>query len=129
MIPTHRLFAIALVACAALLGCAHGPSAPQPEARFTIAVIPDTQNYVKYGKNQANFHIMTEWLRTHAESCRIQTDLHEGDFVEQNDVAVLVSTGDRFVLHPDPTSIRRPESVRGVLPHIRGTVPPGSFYF
>jgi hypothetical protein len=54
---------------------------------WTIAVIPDTQNYAKFLKNQENFHLMTEWLRQHIEPWNIQAVLHEGDFVEQNHIA------------------------------------------
>lgn len=53
---------------------------------WTIAVIPDTQNYAKFLKNQKNFDVMTEWLRQHIEPWNIQAVLHEGDFVEQNDI-------------------------------------------
>jgi len=54
---------------------------------WSLAVIPDTQNYTKFARNQASFHVMTEWLRDHAEAWNIQAVLHEGDFVEQNDIA------------------------------------------
>ncbi len=52
--PTRRA-AIAVVALA-LAGCATAPSAgkaPAPETRFTIAVIPDTQNYMDYTHQKA----------------------------------------------------------------------------
>ena len=54
---------------------------------WTIAVIPDTQNYAKYLKNQPNFDLMTDWIAKHIEPWNIQAVLHEGDFVEQNDIA------------------------------------------
>ena len=72
-----------------------GPPAPVlvdpdrgPGGGWTIAVIPDTQNYAKYAKNQAHFVRMTRWLAEHLESWNIRAVLHEGDFVEQNDIAV-----------------------------------------
>ncbi len=58
-----------------------------PGGGWTIAVIPDTQNYAKYAKNQAHFARMTRWLAEHLEAWNIRAVLHEGDFVEQNDIA------------------------------------------
>lgn len=55
---------------------------------WTMLVFPDTQNYAKYGKNQANFDRMCRWVAEHREAWRIRLALHEGDFVEQNDIAV-----------------------------------------
>ena len=60
---------------------------PKDRKSWSLAVIPDTQNYTKFGKNQANFHIITEWLRDHAKVWNLQAVLHEGDLVEQNDIA------------------------------------------
>lgn len=73
---------------------AGGPAAPAlpdpargPGGGWTIAVIPDTQNYAKYAKNQANFARMTRWLADHLDAWNIRAVLHEGDFVEQNGIA------------------------------------------
>jgi hypothetical protein len=67
------------------------PTLPKPEEGiaegWTICVLPDTQNYAKYGKNQAHFQRMTEWVVKHREAWKIQLVLHEGDFVEQNNIA------------------------------------------
>lgn len=54
---------------------------------WSLAIIPDTQNYSKFARNQPSFHVMTEWLRDHAKVWNILAVLHEGDFVEQNDIA------------------------------------------
>ena len=67
------------------------PVLPKPEEGiaegWTICVLPDTQNYAKYGKNQAHFQRMTEWVVKHRNAWNIQLVLHEGDFVEQNNIA------------------------------------------
>ena len=55
---------------------------------WTIAVLPDTQNYAKFGKNQQHFERMTDWLLEHLDAWKIKLVMHEGDFVEQNDIAV-----------------------------------------
>ena len=59
-----------------------------PGAGWTIAVFPDTQNYAKYAKNQAHFDLMTRWVKEHRQAWNIGLVMHEGDFVEQNNIAV-----------------------------------------
>lgn len=51
-----------------------------------MVVFPDTQNYAKYGKNQANFERMCGWVEQHLDAWRIGLVMHEGDFVEQNNI-------------------------------------------
>jgi hypothetical protein len=53
---------------------------------WTVAVIPDTQNYAKYAKNQPHFERMCRWLAENLERWRIRLVLHEGDLVEQNNI-------------------------------------------
>lgn len=55
---------------------------------WSMLVFPDTQNYAKYAKNQANFDRMCRWVAENREAWRIRLALHEGDLVEQNDIAV-----------------------------------------
>lgn len=55
---------------------------------WSMLIFPDTQNYAKYGKNQANFDRMCRWVAENREAWRIRVALHEGDLVEQNDIAV-----------------------------------------
>lgn len=59
-----------------------------PGAGWTIALFPDTQNYAKYAKNQPHFDRMTQWVHDHRAAWNIGLVMHEGDFVEQNDIAV-----------------------------------------
>ncbi|SHJ44067.1 Calcineurin-like phosphoesterase [Rubritalea squalenifaciens DSM 18772] len=53
---------------------------------WSMVVLPDTQNYAKFAKNQQHFDLMTEWIRDHIGAWNIKAVLHEGDFVEQNDI-------------------------------------------
>jgi len=57
-----------------------------PGSGYTIAIIPDTQNYAKFAKNQPIFQLMTDWLLRHRHAWNIQYALHVGDLVEQNDI-------------------------------------------
>jgi hypothetical protein len=60
------------------------PFAPSPDAAWSMAIIPDSQNYVKAFEHRAKFTQMTEWIRDHREQFKIQVVLHEGDIVNNN---------------------------------------------
>jgi len=84
-----------LLAAPFFVASARGAEAPKlvdpvagPGAGWTIAVFPDTQNYAKYAKNQAHFELMTKWVKEHRQAWNIGLVMHEGDFVEQNNIAV-----------------------------------------
>jgi hypothetical protein len=85
---------------------------------WSLAVIPDTQNYSKYGKNQANFHLMTEWLRDHAEAWKVQAVLQEGDLVEQNDIAEGGGRG-----YGDQNARSQWDCARSAMAKLDGVVP------
>jgi hypothetical protein len=60
------------------------PFAPSPDAAWSIAVIPDSQNYVKSSIHAAKFNQQTEWIRDNREAYRIQLVMQEGDLVNNN---------------------------------------------
>lgn len=66
----------------------HLPTDPSRGIRagWTMVVFPDTQNYAKYQRNQAHFERMCRWVDQHLDAWRIGLVLHEGDFVEQNNI-------------------------------------------
>lgn len=54
------------------------------EKSWTIAVIPDTQYYVRSAKDAPLFTEMTEWLAKNRKKYNIQMVLHVGDIVDAN---------------------------------------------
>ncbi|QDV73913.1 lamin tail domain-containing protein [Botrimarina mediterranea] len=60
------------------------PFAPSPDAAWSMAVIPDSQNYSKSSIHAGKFTQMTEWVRDNREAYNIQVVLHEGDIVNNN---------------------------------------------
>ena len=60
------------------------PFVPSPDAAWSIAVIPDSQNYVKSSIHAAKFTQMTEWIRDNREAYNIQLVMQEGDLVNNN---------------------------------------------
>lgn len=89
-----------------------------PGEGWTVLMFPDTQNYAKYAKNQANFELMTRWVADHAKAWNIGLGLHPGDLVEQNDIAVGGGRG-----FGDQASDSQWASARRALATLHGVVP------
>ncbi|MBI1249752.1 serine/threonine protein phosphatase [bacterium] len=85
---------------------------------WTMVVFPDTQNYAKYGKNQKNFVRMCQWVEQHLDAWRIGLVMHEGDFVEQNNIAEGGGTG-----WGDQPSVSQWESAKRALSQLENKVP------
>lgn len=98
----------------------HLPADPSRGIRegWTIAVFPDTQNYAKYGKNQKNFERMCQWVLEHLDAWRIGLVMHEGDFVEQNNIAEGGGRG-----WGDQHSESQWQSAKRALARLEGQVP------
>ena len=55
---------------------------------WTLIMLPDPQSYVKFGRNQGIFELMTGWVSENIEPLNIQMVLCTGDLVEQNEMVV-----------------------------------------
>lgn len=78
-----------------LLGCFQSFSQNQPEApklsnqgSYTWILLPDVQSYQKFGRNQALFQLMTDWIIDQKDELNIKLVLCVGDLVEQNNLLV-----------------------------------------
>ena len=85
----NPLMKILLAAClsfplTAPLFAQDSPSDRPSEKSWTIAVIPDTQYYVRSSKDAPLFTEMTEWLAKNRKKYNIQMVLHVGDIVDDN---------------------------------------------
>lgn len=60
------------------------PKLENPDS-WSIILLPDPQNYVKYGRNQPIFDLMTAWIAENIDSLNVKMVLCTGDMVEQND--------------------------------------------
>lgn len=61
------------------------PFTPTPGALWSMAVVPDTQNYVKNSAHTAKLDQMIQWIHDNRSPWNIQVALHEGDIVNNND--------------------------------------------
>lgn len=80
----QRLGVSAASLVVSVAGCHATPEdRPSPES-WTIAVIPDTQYYVRSARDAPLFTEMTEWLVKNRSRYKIQMVLHVGDIVDEN---------------------------------------------
>ena len=94
-----------------------------PGEGWSMVVFPDTQNYAKFAKNQANFELMTRWVADHVGAWNLKLGLHVGDFVEQNDIAVGGGRGwgDQNSAEQWASAKRAMSVLDGVLPVVCAT--------
>jgi len=132
----HRTWLGGAASLAATSPFAHGlhaDNAPAPvlpqnpnkgiDAGWSMVVFPDTQNYAKYGKNQEHFVRMCRWVAEHADAWRIKLALHEGDLVEQNNIAEGGGRGygDQHSESQWTSSRRALSQLYGIMPVLHGT--------
>lgn len=60
------------------------PPALSAPGAWTMVLFPDTQNYVKYERNQPLLDLMAGWVVENRNKLNVQLALHVGDMVEQN---------------------------------------------
>src|SRR5680860_1178286 len=61
------------------------PTLSSPDS-WTMVLLPDPQTYVKFGRNQPLFELMTAWISENIDTLNIKMVLCTGDLVEQNEM-------------------------------------------
>lgn len=61
---------------------------------WSLVLVPDVQNYVKYYQNQPILDVMNQWISAHVEKLNIKMVLCVGDLVEQDQVILPGHDGD-----------------------------------
>jgi len=85
-----KLLMILVFACCFYNGiyAQSGQAKLENEDSWTMIVLPDPQNYIKFEQNQPVFSLMTRWIKQNKETLNIELVLCEGDLVQQNNIAV-----------------------------------------
>ncbi|HEX5472073.1 MAG TPA: lamin tail domain-containing protein [Lacipirellulaceae bacterium] len=73
---------------------AQTPFTPSPDAAWSMVIMPDTQNYVKWADYQSILTGTTTWIRDNRDAYKIQAVLQEGDIVN-NDNTNNPTSGDQ----------------------------------
>lgn len=91
------------------------------EKSFTVILIPDIQNYVKYNRNQPILELMTKWIATNTDSLNTKMVLCVGDLVEQNDIINNGHDGDQTGQKQWEAAARAFGHLDGIVPYIAAT--------
>lgn len=62
---------------------------------WSVIVIPDIQNYVKWGYNQPLLELMTAWIEENIDTLNVKMVLCTGDLIEENDLLNPASDGNQ----------------------------------
>jgi hypothetical protein len=92
------------------------PKLSDPKS-WTMVLLPDPQTYVKFGRNQPIFELMTGWVSENIDSLNIKLVLCTGDLVEQNDLP------NPDVKAGNQTSTQQWEAVAQAFGRLDGKVP------
>jgi hypothetical protein len=128
MMNTSRYISLLLLAVLLLQrpSLCHGQDSyrkPTLENRnsWSLILLPDPQNYVKYGRNQPILDLMTEWIYENIDSLNIRMVLCTGDLVEQNDRINRGFSGNRSSQRQWEAIARSMGILDGQVPYITAT--------
>ena len=93
----------------------------QDEKSFSMILVPDPQNYVKFAANQPLFELQTAWIAQNIERLNIKAALFTGDMVEQN--GKLISAAIPYENNGDQTGRQQWEAVSRALARLDNRIP------
>ncbi|MCW3166975.1 metallophosphoesterase [Chryseobacterium sp. 09-1422] len=86
------------------------------EKSWSVILIPDTQNYVKWNRNQPVLDLMVRWIEDNISNLNIKMVCQVGDLVEHNDILNQGYDGDQ-------SADDQWKSVQSILRRLNGKVP------
>lgn len=93
----------------------------EEKGSWSLIMIPDVQNYVKWGRNQAVLDLMTAWVEENIDTLNIKMVMCAGDLVEQNDIINRGEDGDQSAQRQWETVARAFARLDGKVPYITAT--------
>lgn len=88
---------------------------------FTVIMLPDIQNYVKWGTNQPILDLMSAWIDNNIDSLNIKMVLCMGDLVNNNEKIMNDYDGDQTTEQQWKAAARAFERFNGKIPYIAAT--------
>jgi len=88
---------------------------------WSIVMIPDIQNYVKYNRNQPILDLMMRWVEDNVDSLNVKMVICVGDLVEQNDIINNGHDGDQSGQKQWETAASAFARLNGKVPYIAAT--------
>lgn len=82
---------------------------------WSVIMIPDIQNYVKWGQNQPILDLMMRWVEHHIDSLNIEMVIAVGDLIQNNEKLAIDYDGDQ-------SSQRQWDAAAGAFDRLNGKV-------
>lgn len=96
------------------------PALEQKES-WSLIMMPDVQNYVKWGRNQPILDLMMAWIEENVDSLNIKMVVCTGDLVEQNDIINNGHDGDQSAQRQWEVVTNSFSRLDGKVPYIAAT--------
>lgn len=93
----------------------------EQKGSWSLIMIPDVQNYVKWGRNQPILDLMTAWIEENIDSLNIKMVVCTGDLVEQNDIINRGYDGDQSAQRQWEVVANSFSKLDGKVPYITAT--------
>lgn len=96
---------------------------PQLENKdsWSMIVLPDIQNYVKYNRNHSILDMMMRWIEDNIDTLNIKMVVCVGDLVEQSDIINNGHDGDQSAQRQWETAAQAFARLNGKVPYIAAT--------
>lgn len=94
----------------------YNPPQLSSQDSWTMVMIPDTQTYVKFARNQGAGDMVFSWIAENVNKLKIQQVVHVGDLVDQNRSMQIGKWGDQ-------TSVQQWKSISDMFARLDGVVP------
>lgn len=88
---------------------------------FTVIMVPDIQNYVKWGTNQPVLDLMSAWIEKNVDSLNIKMVLGMGDLVNNNEKIMNDYDGDQTSDQQWKAAARFFDRFNGKVPYMAAT--------
>ena len=88
---------------------------------FTVIMVPDIQNYVKWGTNQPILDLMSAWIEKNVDSLNIKMVLCMGDLVNNNEKIMNDYDGDQTSDQQWKAATRFFDRFNGKVPYMAAT--------
>ena len=93
----------------------------EQKGSWSMIMIPDIQNYVKWNRNQPVLDMMMAWIEDNIDTLNIKMVVCTGDLGEQNDIINRGEDGDQSAQRQWETSARAFSRLDGKVPYITAT--------
>ena len=95
----------------------HAPALEHKDS-WSVILIPDIQNYVKWSYNQPVLDLITSWIEENIDAMNIKMVLCTGDLVEQNDLINPAGDGNQSAAQQWAFAARTFSRLNGKVPYL-----------